>query len=483
MSICSNSVRAFSRSRSSQTKTLLPFLYQTPTIQQLQPATQSIARRNIYTPSRPYVREDIPFENETDLPPPIDRAPSHKTTITRTERAAFQKLYRKVDAEGRQQKKKDHAVELDQVADEHYKNEKDNTKPSLDKVFDEALKGQPRLRALRTERTKARSTKEDVAKLKEIGLAERERIDKLIRNAPTDRALWQTLEREVFTKVRDLDLDNASGGPTKASTSKTSSDTLQKASKAKPPHKPDPPSTDARIFFHNYPYHLITAIVTLRTEFPSSTLPFSILPTIKKLGRSSHALGATTTLYKHLIRTAWIQQCSYTTINMLLSEMDNNAIEFDADILGLIDAIIKEHNLARSGGLGREMALLYGMDMFAADFEKMVTWRKVIAERLGLRSEEKRAASTIVRKTTQAEEKTWRGVGWWKKDAQTQEPGARPKHGAQDYMPLVEGVNPGVGGSLPEATSGKSVKQEVPSEEQSQEGDEDAESKRAEVLV
>jgi hypothetical protein len=235
MSICSNSVRAISRSRSSQTKTLLPFLYQTPTIQQWQPATQSIARRNIYTPSRPYVREDIPFENEADLPPPIDRAPSHKTTITRTERAAFQKLYRKVDAEGRQQKKKDHAVELDQVADEHYKDEKDNTKPSLDKVFDEALKGQPRLRALRTERTKARSTKEDVAKLKEMGLAERERIDKLIRNAPTDRALWQTLEREVFTKVRDLDLDNASGGPPKASTSKPSSDTLKKASKAKPP--------------------------------------------------------------------------------------------------------------------------------------------------------------------------------------------------------------------------------------------------------
>lgn len=119
MSICSNSARALSRSRLPATKTLLPFLYQTPTIQQWQAATRSIARRNITSPSRPYDTEDVPFEDES-LPPAIDQEPPRKTTITNTERAAFQKLYRKFNTEGRQQKEKDHVVELDQIADEYY---------------------------------------------------------------------------------------------------------------------------------------------------------------------------------------------------------------------------------------------------------------------------------------------------------------------------------------------------------------------------
>ncbi|KAI4634171.1 uncharacterized protein J4E87_001341 [Alternaria ethzedia] len=521
MSICSNSVRALSRSRVSPSKTLLPFLYQTPTIQQWQSATRPVPRRNIHTPSRPYVSEDIPFEDDSDLPPVVDQQPPRKTTISRTERAVFQKLYRKFDNEGRQQKKKDPLVDVDEVFEEFQKNTEDIPstedipRPSLDKVFDEVLRGDPRLRALRTERTRARSNKQDAAgaevgkaqsskkkgssveaaKLRELRLAEQERIDSLIRNAPTDRALWQTLEREVFAKVRDLDLDNASGSPTKLPTAKPSNNASKKSSEAKAAYKPSPPSTDARILFHNYPYHLITAVITLRTEFPSSPLPFSILPTIKKLGRSSHALGATTTLYKHLIRTAWIQQASYITINMLLKEMDDNAIDFDADLLGLLDAIIKEHNQARSGGLGKEMAMLYGMEMFADGLTKINTWRKVVAERLGLKSEEKRASSSLVRKTNKrSDDPNWKGrSGWWKKDGSTQGPGTQGEVGAQEYMPLVEGVNPGVDGSFPETASAKGGEQVVPSEdavpaseetaaEQPKE-DEPTDDKRAEVLV
>jgi hypothetical protein len=449
------------------------------------------------------------------LPPVVDEETPRKTTITGTERAAFQKLYRKFDAEGRQQKKKDHAVELDQIADEYYEDDEDQSKPSLDKVFDEVLRGEPRLRASRTvpqrlrtresaadadaetgkvPNSKRRGNHVDTARFKETCRAERERVDNLIRNALTDRALWQTLEREVFTKVRALDLDNVSSGASEAPSSKTSSAPLKKSSKAKSVHKPDPPSTDARILFENYPHHLITAISTLRTEFPSSPLPFAILPTIKKLGRSSHALGATTTLYKHLIRTAWIQQSSYTTINMLLTEMDHNAIEFDADILGLLDAMIKEHNQAKSGVLGRGMGLVYGMDMFLDGLAKITTWRNVVAERLGMRSEEKRAASTIVRKTTRVEPKTWRGVGAHKKDGHTQRSGVRSDSSVSEHVPLVEGVNPGVGGlhgeTAPEEVGGHAdslgeggVAGDEATAEHSQEGHDHVDSTRAKVLV
>ncbi|KAA8626799.1 hypothetical protein PtrSN002B_010532 [Pyrenophora tritici-repentis] len=438
MSVCSNAIRAVSRSRIPPSKTLLPFLYQTQTIQQWQPASRRIARRNITSRSRPTDEDDVPFADEipfddAKLPPPMDEEFTRKTTITSTERAAFQKLYKRFTTEGRQQKDKDHAIELDQIADEYYEDEEDS-KPSLDKVFKEAMQAKPRVRAVRTEKIRAprkhaqaseedgvntpptkaahsrrdRGDKVDLAKFKEMRLAERQRIDHLIRTAPTDHALWQILDREVLTRVRDLDLDNANTGDSTTGDSKKKHQPSK--SKSQTSLKPDPPTTEASILFQNYPHHLITAIHTLRTEFPSSPLPLSILPTIKSLGRSSHALGGTPALYKNLIRTAWIQQSSYMTIDSLLTEMDHHAIEFDADILALLQAIIKENHQAYSGVLGKEMQMVLGMDMFVEGIRKIEAWEGIIAKRLGVRSEEKRNADKVIRRVLPEKEKLWRGV-------------------------------------------------------------------------
>ena len=380
--------------------------------------------------------DEVPFD-DADLPPPIDQEFGRKTTITSTERAAFQKLYKKFTTEERQQKEKDHAIELDQIADEYYEDEEDSSKPSLDKVFNEVLQGQPRVRAVRTEkvreprqqapaskedgvdtpptkaarRRRVRGDKVDAAKFREMRLAERERIDNLLRNAPTDRALWQILDREVFARVRDLDLDNANTADPTTTTGDTKKKQQSSKSKSQTSLKPDPPTTEASILFQNYPHHLITAIHTLRTEFPSSPLPLSILPTIKSLGRSSHALGGTPALYKNLIRTAWIQQSSYLAIDSLLTEMDHHAIEFDADILALLQAIIKENHQAYSGVLGKEMQMVLGMDMFVEGIHKIEAWEGIIAKRLGVRSEEKRNADRVVSRVIPEKEKVWRGVG------------------------------------------------------------------------
>jgi hypothetical protein len=471
MSVCSNTFRAYSRSRLPPSKTLLPFLYQTPTIQQWQPATRPIARRTIASRSPrnngdsiPFSHgsADIPFE-DGNLPPAIDQEPPRKTTITGSERAAFQKLYKKFNADGRHQKDKDNVEEVDQVADEYYEEDEDTSKPSLDQVFDEVLKGEPRTRMLRTraqrqkttgdgtgqdERTakleeldkaqgrSKKGTKADTAQFKEIRLAERERIDKLIRNAPTDRALWQVLESEVFEKVGGLDLDNTNTDTGSKDQAPKPSTAQKKTSKNSSKLKPDPPTVNARILFQNYPHHLITALHTLRLEFPSSTLPFAILPTIKSLGRSAHALGATPVLYRHLIRTAWIQQASYTSVDTLLSEMDDTAIEFDADVLAVLDGIIKEHNAARSGLLGREMQMVYGMEMWIEGIKKIKDWKNDLAQRLGMASQGKRDGDIVVRRVVQEKkESLWRSVDPAKKS------GVRKQDGARDHVPLVEGVN------------------------------------------
>ena len=42
--------------------------------------------------------------------------------------------------------------------------------------------------------------------------------------------------------------------------------------------------------------------------------------------------------------------------------MHNAAIEFNMDTLTLLDQVIKEYEMARSGRLGREMQMVYGME-------------------------------------------------------------------------------------------------------------------------
>ncbi|KAE8836116.1 hypothetical protein P3342_000763 [Pyrenophora teres f. teres] len=91
--------------------------------------------------------------------------------------------------------------------------------------------------------------------------------------------------------------------------------------------------------------------------------------------------------------------------------MDHHAIEFDADILALLQAIIKENHQAYSGVLGKEMQMVLGMDMFVEGIDKIEAWEGIIAKRLGVRSEEKRNADKVVRRVLPEKEKLWRGIG------------------------------------------------------------------------
>lgn len=384
-------------------KTLLPFLYQTPTIQQWKPAAQHIARRSIsrYRPKDEPAAAEIPFEAEEGLPPALDDAQGpRRTTITGSERAAFEKLYRRFNARGNRQQEKDHEVEIDAIADEYWEpDEEDQPSASLDKIFDEALikgsvvarernrSGLDPLRSRKpredlqsmakhllertrpvTQKSKAMrpqrkgDTTAEAAQLKSLRLRERSRVDDLLTSATTDRALWETLHTHVFAQVRQLDLDGVAPKPPKKSKS-----------------APDP-----KILFSNYPHHLLTALATLRKNFPASPLPFSILPTVKSLGRSSYALGATTALYNQLLRTAWLQQSSYAQIVSLLADMHNGAVEFNADTLTLLDQVLKEYTLARSGHLGKGMQMVYGLDQFNQGIKELTRWRAAVAERVGV---------------------------------------------------------------------------------------------------
>lgn len=451
MSACSNTLRALSRSRIPTNKTLLPFLYQTATIQQWKPAAQHVARRNIsrYSRKDDTPAEDIPFENKDDLPPAVDDLESpRKTTITTSERAAFQKLYRKFNARGSRQEEKDHEVEIDAIADEYWEPDEDeNPKASLDKIFDEAMKkgaaASREWNRLGTEQLRSRKPRQDLqsmaehvlkgtrpmeleanevrarrkeetntpaVQLKKARMRERKRIDDLLLSARTDHELWSTLETEVFEQVRRLDLDSTAPKPKSHKNSRT--------------RKGTKPAPDSKILFANYPHHLLTALTTLRTQFPASAFPLLILPKIKSLGRSSFALGATTALYTQLLRTAWLQQCSYPLLCTLLTEMHNAAIEFNLDTLTLLDKVIKEYEMARSGRLSREMQMVYGMEQFGEGIREVRRWRAVVAERVGVEDGRREKGTVPVPRRRSA--------------VQVQGEGQEDQ---QQHVPLVEGLN------------------------------------------
>ncbi|KAF2240817.1 hypothetical protein BU26DRAFT_525724 [Trematosphaeria pertusa] len=440
MSVCSTGVRALSRSRITPSKTLAPFLYQTATILQWKPIAQPIARRAASSRSNP--EDDIPFEDGV-LPPAEDEVnTARKSTITGSERAAFEKLYKKFNAPpGRPKQARDD--DTDQIADEYYEDDDDDPSSStLDAVFDAVLSGKqtprtPKPKAWKprktedlatlakeilrpeTEKARDRPKREAAAKaqkIRRIQDEERERVKGLLEGAQTDRELWEVLEREVFGVIKSLDLD----GTRKAEASKKGKG-KQKDTPAQPPSLPEldaaaprfptsptdniykPPKRDTTrhdpsIVFPNFPHHLIVAAKTLRTDFPASPLPLSIIPTLKSLGRSSYALGATTSLYKILLRTAWLQHHSYTQVCSLLQDMDNGGIECDYGILNLLDEIISEYRVARSGKLGRGMQVVLGMEQFEEGIKRLRVWRDMIARRLGDWGKRRAEEGTVVRR-------------------------------------------------------------------------------------
>jgi hypothetical protein len=489
MSMCSCSFRALSRSRLPSAKTLTPFLYQTATIQQWQAAARPVARRNASSNSNSRHDPDIPFEDDTGSHHVVDAEPARSTTITGSERAAFETLYKKFRPTRPPRSNAEH--ESDEIADEYYEDEEENeadadaNAASLDSLFDSVLSGKskPRntdkttVRRLASKRGQnddiatlaeqilgpvpvpARSEKAmKAAKIKTQQAAEKARVVALLQAAKTDRELWIVLEKEVFAVLKELNLDGqtAQGNKTKSEKKKaahqtSSSDQTVVDTPSFPTSPTDTPYKSAKRSkrdlsprdprLPNVPVFLVTAARTLHIEFPASPLLHAIIPTLKSLGRSSYALGATTSLYRIAIHSAWRQQHSYDLVCSLLQDMDNGGIEPDYNILQVLNDIIKEYHRGRYGELGRAVRNVFAFQAFKESIDQILVWRDVMSKRLGVWGEQRVAKGTIVRKVSKGEAMLERGP---RDELVVPEVGGdvgsepRLKSGVED-VPLVEG--------------------------------------------
>ncbi|KAF2753636.1 hypothetical protein EJ05DRAFT_489825 [Pseudovirgaria hyperparasitica] len=232
--------------------------------------------------------------------------------------------------------------------------------------------------------------------LKQRQQTERIRVSNLVRRARTDFELWNILETEVFAPVRALRLDDddaaAVAAAASASTASIPDDTSTDAIPKTVATLADLAQSRSRASYTNaphlaiigptYPSVMVLALRVLRHRFPSSTLPLSVLPAMRSLGRSSFVLGASTSLYHQLIIHYWLKYSDLSGINALLEEMANGVVEFNHTTLDLLQHITREVFRARDGQLGPVMKALWGMDMFTDALGEMWRWRERITKEL-----------------------------------------------------------------------------------------------------
>ncbi|OCL02779.1 hypothetical protein AOQ84DRAFT_357209, partial [Glonium stellatum] len=414
MSVTANAARAFLPNYSigrliPKHFTLLPFLYQTATIQQCRAISdkplpgypEGFGQGNSRPSYDNLVRADaVPLLNSEvsileSLNEPSQRSKDgatyhrqRKSTITDSERKAFQRLFDNLIYQPEWQPLLPDATE----------------EASLGSVLEGALishRARGSQAGLNSKTSSIRSMAEalidrkpnhinrNIARENDRFKASQEqqynRVEGLLRAAKTDVELWNVLESEVFSIIRKLDLDGVAAG-TKMKDRKTKQvsrrATATLASTTYNTCSEVDRASGLAIIGPNYPSFLLIAIRQLRQEFPSSSLSLAILPAVKALGRGSYVLGASTVLYNELISLAWLTYADFECIEELLQDMDNGGIDFDGNTLQLLESIHDEVRKACMGRFGATVAAVWEMDRFTNGWRKLERWRDIIKDRM-----------------------------------------------------------------------------------------------------
>lgn len=347
--------------------------------------------------SRKVAREwdDVPFEgtnvNEPKLP--------YKSTITREEKEAFARLFNMVlDNSGALKRKKPKegtkvlsaggsgestpvSIE-DEDFPEHFpgplrRMAAEASRKVQEKEEEARLARELEAQAVdKTAREKAEAERLASDPLYQQQVAQKDRIEGLLAAANTDVELWNVLETELFSPIQLLDLDK-----------KTADLRLVESSNPKRAKKSTETINSRRgdhitIITYIYPVILRTALDHLIQRFPASPLPFSILPRIKRLGRTSYILGASTSLYNEVLNLTYKIYADFHRIDELLQEFDPAGLEFDKQTMEILEAIERTGRRALQGREGVNLKLFWNMDITSDGWRKVISWIPTVRERL-----------------------------------------------------------------------------------------------------
>lgn len=191
----------------------------------------------------------------------------------------------------------------------------------------------------------------------------------MLENASTDVEIWKVLEKEVFSLVKQLDLQmKAEKKARRAETKKTKQEvkTNKIPSAAKKALKPTESkalttNTLLSILQANYAHYNLYALRLWRRRHPSTPYALHILPHIKSLGPISYVLGASAGLYNEVIFLKWTQYNDVHGLADLMQEMVNQGVESNKVTLEFLRYVDNVRRKDLEGGRGEVIKAWWGL--------------------------------------------------------------------------------------------------------------------------
>ena len=225
-------------------------------------------------------------------------------------------------------------------------------------------------------------------------------IVKRMSEATTDKELWEVLQKEVLSdfialeKAGVFERQKIAPAETSSPAEESSSDKTPKKSKkekrgkkkAKVNQKEKEEVTkelpDVDTFRTNYPLLLVAAVQQFRRDYPNSLLSLSVLAEVKRLGRVSYALGASTALHNESLSLLWSTYTDLDMVDKLLHEMDVGGIDFDGQTLFLLNEIHGECMAMAQLPPNKPLGFIWRMERSMRGIGLLEKWQGVVKQRL-----------------------------------------------------------------------------------------------------
>jgi len=414
-----------SQSFSTPLSILLPFLYQTRTLQHYgygqsprstQPGRRS-QRQFSVTAHRGADHDAIPFERSPDSPPYTTDSnslnptlqslskitKSRNTTITNSEKAVFDRIFRDIASASAVQRDEPQD-DADSAVGAYFED--------LDEIFDDAISSHERMeaagvRAFIEQPSYPRHPllegmsgfgslsqqlpqpkdwgrpgtigSESISDLSTAHLQHRTKVFGLFKAAQTDVEVWRVLETEVFALVHELDArmkehekaakakksKSTNAGLPSSPAPKVGRPSKKSLAAAKSSEENTPkalgPTVLLSILTKEYPLYLVACCRLLRRSFPLSPYPLAILSHVKRLGPLSYVLGVSANLYNETLYLLWATKNDLHGMADLLQEMRNQGVESNNVTVAFLKAVRRRRRYELSGKNGVWRQKWWGM--------------------------------------------------------------------------------------------------------------------------
>jgi hypothetical protein len=238
----------------------------------------------------------------------------------------------------------------------------------------------------------------DTERLESLRDPERIRVEELMKTAKSDFELWDIMEKEVFSMIPKLGLQDTPTVPAAKSKKRGKKakilveETPEAQSTISPLYEPIEGIPPLVLYGPLYPSHLLLGLRLLdRTFAKPSPLALSILPKIKSQGSISHVLGASTQFYNELLRIYRYRHDDFEGVMDLLYEMEHAALDMDNETYEIVVDIMKTQHAVHRGTKGMPIKALWAMPEFLPT--KFNTWKYKIGQAIEEREQE--AASHV----------------------------------------------------------------------------------------